>query len=87
VTQRDSYLQPEYAGVFGADDARVPEQVRQGHATPLTVKPLAVKEEKASAGKARAASPAPAKPPAGPASTNNNRPRVATPTKEDWSNI
>src|SRR5262249_6677927 len=46
VTLRDGFLQPEYAGVYGADDARVPEEVRQGHPAPLTVKPLVVKDEK-----------------------------------------
>jgi hypothetical protein len=90
VTQRDNYLQPEYAGVFGVDDGRVPAEVRQGHQTPLSVKPLAVKDEKAGSGKARATSQPPAKSPAGPASTNNNRPRVTTPAKpaaEDWSDV
>jgi hypothetical protein len=85
VTQRDSYLQPEFSGVFAADDPRVPEQVRQGHATPLTVKPLAVKEEKA--GKARPAKPAGI---AGVAAAANSRPHAAAPAKpapEDWSNL
>jgi hypothetical protein len=89
VTQRDNFLQPEYAGVFGADDPRVPAEVRQGHQVPLTVKPLVVKDEKAQAAKAR-----PAGPPrgiAGAAAANDARPRATTPVKpakpEDWSDL
>src|SRR5262245_30381188 len=89
VAQRGGYLQPEFDGIFAADDPRVPGAVRQGHATPLSVKPLAVKEEKAGAGKAQPASQPPAKPLAATAG-NNNRPRVTTPAKpapEDWSDL
>jgi hypothetical protein len=87
VTLRDSFLQPEYDGIYGVDDARVPEQVRQGHQTPLTVKALVVKDEKAQGAKARPAGP----PPGGAApAAGGARPRATTPVKpkpEDWSDL
>lgn len=86
VQQRDSFLQPEYAGVYGADDPRVPEKVRRGEQTPLSEKPLAVKEEKAGgAGRARTAGP----PPARAAANDTPATTAATskPQADDWSDL
>lgn len=46
LSERDNFLQVEYAGVYSMDDPRVPESVRNGQQTALSVKPLVIKNGK-----------------------------------------